>query len=119
MKINSSAKHDKKNNQDHNKNTSETNNENTQHAIETANKKISKSLYKNNIRSADQLNTWNLKYWKLYNLSAHIWHHKNLWQNDSQASCSHAENKKNINKNNQLNIFFYDRLNHYSSASRL
>ena len=60
---------------------------------------MSRLLYRNNIRSADQLNAWNLKCWKLCNFSVHTQHHKNLQQNNLQASHSHAESKENINKN--------------------
>ena len=60
-----------------------------------------------------------MKCWKLYNLFAHTQYHRNLQQNDLQASCSHAESKKNISKNNQLSTFLHDRSNHHSSASRL
>ena len=95
------------------------NDRNTQHAIRTTDERISRLLYKNSIKSANQSDAWNLKCWKLCNLSAHTWYHKSLWQNNLQAFCSHAESKKNINKNDQLSTFFHDRLNHHSSASRL
>ena len=36
-----------------------------------------------------------------------------------QASHSHVKSKKNISKNDQLNILFHDRSDHHSSASRL
>ena len=99
LKTDSSAKHDKKNNWNHNNNTFEINNESTQHVIETANERVSRLFYRNNARFVDQSNAWNLKCWKLCNLSAHTQHHKNLQQNNLQASCSCAESKKNISKN--------------------
>ena len=53
MKINSSAKHNKKNNQNCNNNVFEINDRNTQYVIKTADERMSKSLYKNNIKFAD------------------------------------------------------------------
>ena len=53
LKIDSSAKHNKKNDQNHNNNASEMNDKNAQHAIKTADEKASKLFYRNNIRSAD------------------------------------------------------------------
>ena len=53
LKTDSSAKHDRKDNQDHNDNTSEINDESAQHAIRTTDERTSKSLYKNSIRSAN------------------------------------------------------------------
>ena len=80
---------------------------------------MSKLFYKNSTKFVNQSNAWNLKCWKLYNFSTHIQYHKNLWQNSSQVFYSHAESKKNISKNNQLSIFFHDRLNYYYNASKL
>ena len=95
------------------------NDRNTQYAIRTADERASKLFYKNSIRFADQSDAWDLKCWKLYNFFAHTWYHKNLWQNNLQASYLHVESKKNINKNNQLNTFFHDKSNHHSNTSRL
>ena len=53
LKIDSSAKHDKKDNQDHNNNASKINDKNTQHAIKIADERASRSLYKNSIKFAD------------------------------------------------------------------
>ena len=53
LKTDSSAKHDKKNNQDHNSNTFETNDKNTQHAIRTADERASRSFYRDSTRFAD------------------------------------------------------------------
>ena len=50
LKINNSAKHDKKNNQNYNNNIFKINDENAQHVIKITDEKISKSLYKNNTR---------------------------------------------------------------------
>ena len=71
LKTDSSAKDDRKNNQNHNNNTFEINDRNTQHVIKTADEKTSKLLYKNSVKFTDQLNAWNLKCWKLCSFSAH------------------------------------------------
>ena len=54
------------------------NDRSTQHAIETADERASKSLYRNSARSANQSDAWDLKYWKLCSLSAHTQYHKSL-----------------------------------------
>ena len=53
LKINNSAKHDRKNNQDYNNDASETNDESTQHVIKTADERASRLLYRDSTRSAD------------------------------------------------------------------
>ena len=53
LKINSSAKHDRKDNQDCNNNISETNNKSTQHAIKTVDKRVSRSFYRDSTRSTN------------------------------------------------------------------
>ena len=54
LKINSSAKHNKKDNQNCNNDASEINDESTQHVIRTADKRVLKSFYKDSIKFADQ-----------------------------------------------------------------
>ena len=56
LKTDSSAKYDRKNNQDHNNNIFETNDKSTQHAIRTTDERASKSLYRDSIKSANQSN---------------------------------------------------------------
>ena len=53
LKTDSSAKHDRKDNQNHNNNVSEMNDENAQHVIKIADEKTSRLLYRNSARLAN------------------------------------------------------------------
>ena len=59
------------------------NDEETQHAICTLNEHVSKLINKNNFKSVNQSDSWNLMRWRSCDLIVVSEHYKNLWSNNT------------------------------------
>ena len=82
MKTDCLIKHSEKDHQDCNSNTAETNDEAVWHAVRTSDEKLTKSIHRNSSRFTDESDAWDLKNWKLHDITTHTEHHQSLQQSD-------------------------------------